>query len=64
MPSSVIRSYRYDRARHELRIVFQSLRTYTYAEVPEATYAGLLISPSKGEFFNQHIRGKYPFTRH
>jgi ABC-type sugar transport system ATPase subunit len=63
MPSTVIRSYRYDPQRRELAIVFQTRRAYTYSEVPQETYAGLKVASSKGAFFNRHIRGKFPFTR-
>lgn len=63
MPSTVIRSYRYDRARRALDIVFQSRRRYTYHDVPEATYEAMKASCSKGEFFNRHIRDHYPFER-
>jgi KTSC domain-containing protein len=63
MPSTVIRSYRYDPQRRELAIVFQTRRAYTYSEVPYETYAALKAAFSKGEFFNRHIRGKFAFTR-
>jgi pimeloyl-ACP methyl ester carboxylesterase/DNA-binding CsgD family transcriptional regulator len=38
MPSSVIRFFRYDAAKQELLITFQSGRKYVYHEVPEAIY--------------------------
>jgi len=63
MPSTVIRSYRYDPQRRELAIVFQTRRAYIYSEVPHETYAALKAAFSKGEFFNRHIRGKFAFTR-
>jgi KTSC domain-containing protein len=63
MPSTVIRSYRYDPQRRELAIVFQTWRAYTYSEVPHETYAALKAAFSKGAFFNRHIRGKFPFRR-
>ena len=63
MPSTVIRSYRYDRQRRELTIVFQTGRAYTYREVPAETYAALKAASSKGDFFNRHIRDKFAFTR-
>ena len=31
--------------------------------VPNATYAGLKAARAKGEFFNEHIRGRYPYVR-
>ena len=63
MPSTVIRSYRYDRRRRELEIVFQSGRRYVYRDVPEETYDAMKEASSKGEFFNLHIRDHYTFER-
>jgi len=63
MPSTVIRSYRYDRTRRELDIVFQSRRRYTYRDVPEETYTAMKAAFSKGEFFNRHIRDHFLFER-
>lgn len=56
MPSRVIRTFFYDAARHELRIVFQTGRQYLYKEVPEAIFEGLKQAFSKGVYFNTHIR--------
>ncbi|MGH8174925.1 MAG: KTSC domain-containing protein, partial [Steroidobacter sp.] len=63
MPSTVIRSFKYDAARKELLIVFQSGRRYIYEGVPEETFEALRSSFSKGEFFNEHIRENFPFKR-
>ena len=63
MPSTVIRSYHYDRRRRELDIVFQSRRRYTYRDVPEDTYEAMKAAFSKGEFFNRHIRDHFAFER-
>jgi len=63
MPSSVIRSYRYDPLEHHLDLVFVSGRRYRYHEVPEETYDAMLRAFSKGEFFNERIRDQYRFTR-
>jgi hypothetical protein len=38
MPSSVIRSYRYDSADRHLDLVFVSGRQYRYHDVPEEIY--------------------------
>ncbi len=63
MPSTVIRSYHYDRRRRELDVVFQSRRRYTYQGVPEETYDAMKAASSKGEFFNRHIRDHFTFER-
>ena len=63
MPSTVIRSFRYDSRRREFSIVFQTGRRYTYRQVPPDTHAAMKASSSKGEFFNRRIRDKFEFTR-
>ena len=63
MPSTVIRTFRYDSKRRELVIVFQTNRCYSYRNVPEDVFLAMKSSFSKGEFFNAHIRGKYQFVR-
>lgn len=63
MPSTVIRSFRYDPERRELGIVFQSGRRYIYEDVSEETARAMKASFSKGEFFNREIRDRYQFRR-
>jgi KTSC domain-containing protein len=63
MPSSVIRSYRYDPLQRRLELVFVSGRRYRYHDVPEETYSAMRRAFSKGEFFNAHIRDQYRHTR-
>jgi KTSC domain len=63
MPSTVIRWFNYDPESRKLRVVFQSGRRYTYANVPAETYAAMKSSFSKGEFFNTHIRDNFSFVR-
>lgn len=38
-------------------------RLYIYEDVPEALYDALMQAPSKGAFFNEHIRDAFHFTR-
>jgi lysyl-tRNA synthetase class 2 len=63
MPSSVIRSYRYDPLRHRLELVFVSGRRYRYHDVLEETFHGMRQAFSKGEFFNARIRDQFRHTR-
>jgi len=63
MPSTVIRSYRYDAETTELVINFQGGRSYTYQDVPRGIAAALGSAPAKGIYFNRHIRGKFAFVR-
>jgi len=63
MPSSVIRSYRYDPQQKRLELEFVSGRRYRYHDVPEETYSGMRRAFSKGEYFNAHIRDQFRHTR-
>lgn len=63
MPSSVIKSIRYHRAEQLLCIRFVSGTLYHYRQVPEDIYAHFRRATSKGRYFNQYIKGKYPFKR-
>jgi hypothetical protein len=46
---------------HVLEIRFESGRIYQYYDVPEEVYNAMLTAPSKGKYFNEHIRGKYSY---
>lgn len=61
MPSTVIRSFDYDAGKQQLLVVFRSGRRYVYEQVPEDAYTRMRSAFSKGEFFNEHIRGRFPF---
>lgn len=56
--SSVIRAVGHTRV---LEIEFESGRVYQYFDVPEDLYNEMLTSDSKGRFFNQNIRNKFPY---
>ena len=59
MPSTVIRSFKYDEEAKALLIVFRSGRRYRYLDVPPETVTGLRAAFAKGQFFNIHIRGRF-----
>jgi hypothetical protein len=63
MPSTVIRRLEYDESTAALRLEFTSGRIYTYHDVPEHIATSLRNAFGKGEFFNEHIRDRYRFTR-
>ena len=63
MPSSVIRRWDYDPARHRLDIEFVSGRLYAYHEVPERVAEGMRRAVSKGGYFNRRIKDRFRFTR-
>jgi hypothetical protein len=64
MPSTVIADMAYDPETQTLSVWFRpSGRRYDYFEVPVAVYDALRQSPSKGRYFNAHIRDGYEFTQ-
>jgi hypothetical protein len=42
-----------------LTVVFHGGRVYDHPGVPYLLYLALLLAPSKGGFYNAHIRGRY-----
>jgi len=63
MPSTVIRWIHYDADARHLTIGFQTGRRYRYEQVPAAVHAALRAAPSRGAYFNECIRDRYPFAR-
>jgi hypothetical protein len=46
-----------------LEVRFRNGGLYQYFDVPETVLASLMRAESKGRFFNQQIRGRYPAVR-
>ena len=44
-----------------LFLTFSTGHTYCYCNVPETVYKEMIVSPSKGRFFHDRIKGKYPY---
>src|SRR5258706_15229974 len=63
MPSSVIGHIAYQESRSELIVTFVSGKTYAYGLVPKHIYDDFRRSGAKGNFFNAHIRDRYPARR-
>ena len=61
--SSNLASAEYDVQTRALTITFKSGSAYTYSEVEQATYEGLLTAPSPGAYFAQHIKDQHSFTK-
>ena len=61
--SSNLAEIGYDEDAEVLVIIFKNDRKYRYFHVPEHVYNGLLQADSKGGYFWEHIRGKYPYER-
>lgn len=60
MPSSVIRSFSYDRDAAALDVTFVSGRRYRYFLVPAYVAEGFTDAFSKGRYFNARIRDRFP----
>lgn len=63
MPSTVIESVRYDAAANTLDIAFTTGRVYRYFAVPATVHEELLAAESKGRYFNEVIRPRFPCDR-
>jgi hypothetical protein len=59
--STVLVTVGYDEARELLQVEFCGRAIYQYFGVPAAVYQRLLGAPSKGSYFNQAVRGQFPF---
>jgi hypothetical protein len=60
MPSTVIRSIGYESALSRLTVTFTTGRIYDYFAVPQNTADAFRSSFSKGAYFNENIRDKFP----
>jgi hypothetical protein len=61
--STTLATVAYDPARQLLRLEFCSRAVYCYLGVPATVYQELIAAPSKGAFFNRHIRSHFPYQR-
>ena len=61
--SSTLAAIAYDSTRERLQLEFNSHAFYQYFGVPATVHQGLMYAPSKGSYFNQNIRGKFPYQR-
>ena len=59
--STALATVGYDEARELLQVEFCGRAVFHYFGVPAAVHQGLLGAPSKGSYFNQAIRGRFPF---
>ena len=61
--SSTLQSVGYDPETQTLELAFLSGGIYRYSGVPQAVYSGILRAASKGSYFHQEIKDRYPFVR-
>lgn len=59
--STTLRSAGHDPDSAVLELQFRNRAVYQYLHVPQGVYRDLMAAPSKGGYFNHHIRGKYPY---
>ena len=60
--STTLVTIAYDEALELLQLEFRSQAIYQYFGVPVAVYIAFLDAPSKGSYFNQVIRGRFPYA--
>lgn len=61
--SSDLASVGYDAQSCTLYVSFHKGGTYSYANVPQSVYEGLMSAPSKGRYFRANIRMSYPYRK-
>jgi KTSC domain len=61
--STAIRALRYDAERQRLVVRFIDGDEYAYVGVPGEVHRSFVDAESKGRFFSEAIRGKYPYNK-
>jgi hypothetical protein len=61
--SKAIRALGYDEASRTLELEFISGAIYDYDGVPPEEVLAMLEATSRGKYFDDHIRGPYPYRR-
>jgi hypothetical protein len=61
--SSSLRSIGYDRSTSALEVEFLNGAVYRYEDVPPELWTEFRSSGSKGQFFQQRVRDRFPTTR-
>ena len=61
--STTLASATYDHRQNQLHVDFRDGSRYIYSTVAATLFRDLVASSSTGKFFNQHIRGQFPYAR-
>lgn len=61
--SSNVGGYRYDAAKQELHVRFNSGGRYVYEGVPQSTYDELTAAESPGGYLQRNVAKSFPFRR-
>ena len=57
--SSAMVAVGYDPQTRRMRITFSQGHTYDFCGVPQHVFDGLMRAPSKGSYYNDHIKDRY-----
>jgi len=57
--STFLKEASYDTGSRTLTVVFTNGRTYSYQNVDQTIYQGLISADSSSRFFGSNIRGKF-----
>jgi KTSC domain len=61
--STTLAAIAYDEGREILELEFRGQEVYRYFGVPGSVHKALLCAASKGRYFNEAIRGQFPYAR-
>ena len=61
--SSNVEAIGYDPAAQELHVQFLTSGTYVYFDVEEGVFDEFLQAPSKGQYLNWNVKGRYQSER-
>lgn len=60
--STLLAAVAYDASRQILELEFRDRTIYQFFGVPAEIHDALLCAPSKGQYFNRAIRGKFRYA--
>ena len=61
--SSNVEAIGYDPATQELHVQFLKSGTYVYFGVEESVFHEFMQAPSKGQYLNETVKGRYQFEK-
>jgi hypothetical protein len=63
LDSTTLEAATYDDHGKTLQLDFRDGTRYVYSDIAQSLYRELFHAPSKGSFFNRHIRSHFPYTK-
>jgi len=63
LDSTTLAAATYNDCHGQLQLDFRNGTRYAYSGVGPELFRDLLYAASKGVFFNQHIRGRFPYAK-